>query len=107
MNNTSRYGTDGKKRKNFLPATLWVVVVSIFFQYTLFVKKESNVRSKTAIEETSIAEFSKGDPVYVIKFPPKAEFLYSPRETVKRAKSLTGRTDYNLVFNNCEHFALV
>jgi hypothetical protein len=32
--------------------------------------------------------------------------LYSPRETVKRAKSRTGSTDYNLVFNNCEHFAL-
>jgi hypothetical protein len=70
-----------------------------------YAKKESNVRPKTAIEETSIAEFSKGDPVYVIKFPQKADFLYSPRETVKRAKSLIGRTDYNLVFNNCEHFA--
>jgi hypothetical protein len=43
--------------------------------------------------------------VYVIKFPKKAGFLYSPGKTLKRAKSLIGRTDYNLVSNNCEHFA--
>jgi hypothetical protein len=70
-----------------------------------YAKKEINVRPKTAIEETSIAEFSKGDPVYVIKFSKKADFLYSPGKTLKRAKSRIGMTDYNLVFNNCEHFA--
>jgi hypothetical protein len=70
-----------------------------------YAKKESHVRSKTAIEETSIDEFSKGDPVYVIQFPKKAGFLYSPGKTLKRAKSCIGRTDYNLVSNNCEHFA--
>lgn len=32
--------------------------------------------------------------------------LYSPEETVERAKSQLGEGDYNLVFNNCEHFAL-
>lgn len=38
--------------------------------------------------------------------------LYSPEETVKRAKSVIGanehsfRSKYNLVFNNCEHFAI-
>jgi hypothetical protein len=70
-----------------------------------YAKKESHVRRETAIEETSIQEFSKGDPVYVIKFPKNLDRLYSPGETVKRAKSRTGSTDYNLVFNNCEHFA--
>jgi hypothetical protein len=43
-----------------------------------YAKKESNVHSKTAIEETSIAEFSKGGPVYVIKFPPKRTFCIPP-----------------------------
>jgi hypothetical protein len=70
-----------------------------------YAKKEINVRPKTAIGETSLTEFSRGDPVYVIRFPKKAGFLYSPGKTLKRAKSLIGRTDYNLVFNNCEHFA--
>lgn len=32
--------------------------------------------------------------------------LYSPEETVERAKSQLGEGDYNLVFNNCEHFAV-
>ena len=32
--------------------------------------------------------------------------LYSPEETVKRAESQLGKGKYNLVFNNCEHFAV-
>lgn len=32
--------------------------------------------------------------------------IYSPEETVERAKSRLGETSYNLVFNNCEHFAI-
>ena len=32
--------------------------------------------------------------------------LYSPEETVKRAESKLGEGKYNLVFNNCEHFAV-
>ncbi|MBQ3368915.1 lecithin retinol acyltransferase family protein [bacterium] len=33
--------------------------------------------------------------------------IYSPEETVKRAESQLGRKGkYNLVFNNCEHFAV-
>jgi hypothetical protein len=67
--------------------------------------KENPVRPKITVEETTLDEFSKGDPVYVIQFPKKADFLYSPGKTLKRAKSCIGRTDYNLVSNNCEHFA--
>ncbi|MGM0369520.1 MAG: lecithin retinol acyltransferase family protein [Bacillota bacterium] len=32
--------------------------------------------------------------------------LYSNRDTVERAKSRLGEKDYNLVVNNCEHFAI-
>jgi hypothetical protein len=32
--------------------------------------------------------------------------LYSPAETVERAKSRIGENRYNLVTNNCEHFAI-
>jgi predicted ATPase len=32
--------------------------------------------------------------------------LYSGRETVERARSRLGEDKYNLVFNNCEHFAV-
>ena len=32
--------------------------------------------------------------------------LYTPEETVARAKSRVGETHYNLLTNNCEHFAI-
>lgn len=32
--------------------------------------------------------------------------LYSPEETVERAKSRLGEKDYNLALNNCEYFAI-
>lgn len=32
--------------------------------------------------------------------------LYSPTETVERAKSKLGQKEYNLMINNCEHFAI-
>lgn len=32
--------------------------------------------------------------------------LYSPAETLRRAKSRLGENSYNLVFNNCEHFVV-
>jgi hypothetical protein len=68
--------------------------------------KEDHVSwSKIAVEETSMYVFSKGDPVYAVPLPKKTAYLHSPRETVKRARSQLGKTDYNLIFNNCEHFA--
>jgi len=32
--------------------------------------------------------------------------LYTPEETVQRARSKLGETQYNLVLHNCEHFAI-
>lgn len=32
--------------------------------------------------------------------------LYTPEETVKRAESRLGESGYNLICNNCEHFAI-
>ena len=32
--------------------------------------------------------------------------LYSPEETVARARSKIGEDEYNLILNNCEHFAI-
>ena len=37
----------------------------------------------------------------------KADYkLYSPSETISRAKSRLGESNYNLLTNNCEHFAI-
>ncbi len=32
--------------------------------------------------------------------------IYSPEETIERAKSRLGESSYNLIDNNCEHFAI-
>ena len=32
--------------------------------------------------------------------------LYSPEETIQRARSMIGKSFYNICFNNCEHFAI-
>jgi len=43
----------------------------------------------------------------VIEFFKKARYkIYSPAETLKRAKSRIDENSYNLLFNNCEHFVI-
>lgn len=32
--------------------------------------------------------------------------IYSPKETIQRAKSRLHEDDYSIIFNNCEHFAI-
>ena len=53
------------------------------------------------IEQTSLATFSRGNPVYVAEYG--HGFDYIPDVVVERAKSRLGEQEYNLLFNNCEH----
>lgn len=55
------------------------------------------------IERTSLATFSMGNPIYVVEY--SDGFGYIPDVVVERAKSKLGEREYNLLFNNCEHFA--
>jgi hypothetical protein len=55
------------------------------------------------IEQTSLATFSRGNPVYVAEY--SEGFGYIPDVVVERAKSRLGENSYNLLSNNCEHFA--
>lgn len=55
------------------------------------------------IEQTSFETFSKGNKVYVRKYPDGFSFI--PEVVVKRSFSRLGENKYNLLFNNCEHFA--
>ena len=55
------------------------------------------------IEQTSYDTFSKGNIVYVREYP--QGFCFIPDVVVKRAFSRLGENKYNLLFNNCEHFA--
>lgn len=55
------------------------------------------------IEQTSFETFSKGNEVYVRQYPDG--FCFIPEVVVKRSFSRLGENKYNLLFNNCEHFA--
>jgi hypothetical protein len=55
------------------------------------------------IERTSLETFTRGNQIYVRQYP--AGFCFIPDVVVARAESRLGENKYNLLFNNCEHFA--
>lgn len=55
------------------------------------------------IERTSLATFSRGNPVYIAEY--SEGFSYIADVVVDRAESRLGEREYNLIANNCEHFA--
>lgn len=55
------------------------------------------------IEQTSLATFARGNPVYLREY--LDGFCFIPEIVIQRAKSRLGEQKYNLLFNNCEHFA--
>jgi len=55
------------------------------------------------IEKTSMKTFSQGNPVYVVEYG--EGFGYIADAVVEKAESRLGEQEYNLLFNNCEHFA--
>ncbi|MEB3336325.1 MAG: lecithin retinol acyltransferase family protein [Leptolyngbyaceae bacterium] len=58
-------------------------------------------KSDSTIARTSMAVFSDGKPVYVQHYTT----AYIPDSVLQRAESRLGERQYNLIFNNCEHFA--
>jgi len=60
------------------------------------------------VRETSIENFVGDGNCNIIQFPNNKSGLrqFSGEETVSRARSRMGEKSYNLLFNNCEHFAL-
>ena len=55
------------------------------------------------ILRSPLEEFSRGQPISVVPYAPNA---CSPAgTTLRRAMGRLGEQNYNLLFNNCEHFA--
>lgn len=57
------------------------------------------------IQEVSLETFAKGAEIKICNLSPSVK-QYTGVETVKRARSRLGEEKYNLIFNNCEHFAV-
>lgn len=53
------------------------------------------------VSRVPLAHFAKGDGILLLEY--RASF--SPERIVERAESRLGESDYNVLFNNCEHFA--
>ena len=63
---------------------------------------EISTKSRVIVED-SIADFVKDGVVMVLNVP--SDKRLPLEEIIARAKSRIGETDYNLIGNNCEHFA--
>lgn len=60
---------------------------------------------KGRLEITTLERFLGSEKkYYVIKYPAN-KIMFSAKDIVRRALSRVGEDRYNLVFNNCEHFA--
>jgi len=57
-----------------------------------------------SVRETSLEKFTRGWKYNIVQFAGHQPF--SGEETINRARSRIGEKSYNLLFNNCEHFAL-
>jgi len=64
----------------------------------------SKTKEDAVIHRSTLTEFVKNYPVVVIEFSP--EKCLPPEESIRRAYSRLGENTYNLVLNNCEHFAI-
>ena len=64
--------------------------------------------SDVRVRETSLEQFAKGWKYRVLKPNDNhcKEKRFSKEDTICRARSRKGEKAYNLLFNNCEHFAL-
>ena len=54
------------------------------------------------ILRSSLADFSQGQPVTIVSHDQPS----TPGVTLRRAMGRIGEQNYNLLFNNCEHFAI-
>lgn len=99
----------------FLPGDIIKAFRGIYFHFGVYVGEGKVVHfcstggneldpNSADIVETSFSRFSKGDWVCVDKLE---EPLYDRGEIVRRARSEIGTKlgTYNLLSNNCEHFA--
>ena len=66
--------------------------------------ENSHFGRDVGVRETSFEQFAGGGKCSVVQFVGSQPF--SGKETVNRARSRIGEKSYNLIFNNCEHFAL-
>ena len=98
------------------PGDMIRVRLGSIYHYGIFVSEDEVVQfgpppvgvrapdEKIAVCTTDIEGFCLGNIVEVAVFE-RRERRFSPEETVARARARLGEGGYNLIHNNCEHFA--
>lgn len=73
-----------------------------------YAARQGDFGGEITVHEAPFSEFQQDlTLVYALDFPESGEYrLYSPAQTVERARSRLGEDKYSLPFNNCEHFAI-
>jgi hypothetical protein len=73
-----------------------------------YAARDGDFGADVKVRETSLKDFANNDKCHVLPSTGniKRAKHFSPEETVRRARSRIDEKDYNLFFNNCEHFAL-
>ncbi|WP_052356704.1 lecithin retinol acyltransferase family protein [[Clostridium] dakarense] len=66
-------------------------------------KQDDLLLRKMCVRVTDIERFLNGKKTYKVKNIKNER--YSPDEIVKRAKNEIGLQNFNIILNNCEHFA--
>jgi hypothetical protein len=61
----------------------------------------ANGKAAARVQLDTLETFAEGAPVSAIQYARR----FAPEEVVRRARSLLGRSGYNLINNNCEHLA--
>lgn len=61
--------------------------------------------NKGCIEQTTLENFLGGRDQFTVVNYPSTTAIYTNEEIVERAYRCLGEDHYNLLFNNCEHFA--
>jgi hypothetical protein len=73
-----------------------------------YASKNGDFGLDVQVRETSLEQFANRGKCRLVPCAGNSiqSKQFSPQETVKRARSRLGEKSYNLIFNNCEHFAL-
>jgi hypothetical protein len=72
-----------------------------------YAAKKGDFGKNACVQKTSLKRFRKKSPCYICYLPESftgTRKVFSPEETLERAKSRLGEASYNLFSNNCEHF---
>jgi hypothetical protein len=103
-------------KTQFLPGDILCVNRGIYKHYGIYAGNSAVIHyaagngdfgSDVSVRKTTLEHFQKGCKCKVPKISRQMHRKhYSPEETLERAHSRLGEKNYNLLFNNCEHFIL-